>query len=114
MVEPGEELKLVFDKAITLPEINQIYKDSAKKSLLNNFGKYKSSKSLKTYYDFRHYRKDKLIDINTIQASTLVTLQQKFKSYLEDIFGLLPINEITNSKLNEVMNLIIEIKRGKR
>ena len=54
----------VFDKAITLPEINQIYKDSAKKSLLNNFGKYKSSKSLKTYYDFRHYRKDKLIDIS--------------------------------------------------
>lgn len=55
--------------------------------------------------------KDKLIDINTIQASTLVTLQQKFKSYLEDIFGLLPSNEITNSKLNEVMNLLIEIRK---
>jgi len=55
--------------------------------------------------------KDKLIDINTIQASTLVTLQQKFKSYLEDIFGLLPINEITNSKLNEVVNLLIEIRK---
>ena len=55
--------------------------------------------------------KDKLIDINTIQASTLVTLQQKFKSYLEDIFGLLPSNEIANSKLNEVVNLLIEIRK---
>jgi len=55
--------------------------------------------------------KDKLIDINTIQSSTITLIQQKFKSYLEDIFGLLPSNEITNSKLNEVMNLLIEIRK---
>ena len=55
--------------------------------------------------------KDKLIDINTIQSSIITLIQQKFKSYLEDIFGLLPINEITNSKLNEVMNLLIEIRK---
>jgi cysteinyl-tRNA synthetase len=55
--------------------------------------------------------KDKLIDINTIQSSTITLIQQKFKSYLEDIFGLLPSNEIANSKLNEVMNLLIEIRK---
>ena len=55
--------------------------------------------------------KDKLIDINTIQSSTITLIQQKFKCYLEDIFGLLPINEITNSKLNEVVNLLIEIRK---
>lgn len=54
----------VFDKVLTLPEITQIYKDSAKKSLLNNFGKYRSSKNLKLYYDFKHFKKDKLIDIS--------------------------------------------------
>jgi len=55
--------------------------------------------------------KDKLIDINTIQSSIITLIQQKFKSYLEDIFGLLTINEITNSKLNEVVNLLIEIRK---
>ena len=55
--------------------------------------------------------KDKLIDINTIQSSTITLIQQKFKSYLEDIFGLLPSNEIANSKLNEVVNLLIEIRK---
>ena len=55
--------------------------------------------------------KDKLIDINTIQSSIITLIQQKFKSYLEDIFGLLPSNEIANSKLNEVVNLLIEIRK---
>ena len=55
--------------------------------------------------------KDKGIDINTIQSSIITLIQQKFKSYLEDIFGLLPSNEIANSKLNEVMNLLIEIRK---
>lgn len=54
----------VFDKTLSNPEIEQIYKESAKKSLLNNFGKYKSSKWLKLYYDFKHFRKDKLIDLS--------------------------------------------------
>jgi hypothetical protein len=54
----------VFDKVLSTKEMEQIYRESTKKSLLNNFGKYKSSKNLKIYYDFKHYRKDKLIDIS--------------------------------------------------
>ncbi len=54
----------IFDKVLAKPEIEQIYKESAKKSLLNNFGKYKSSKYLKAYYDFKHYKKDVIIDLS--------------------------------------------------
>ena len=54
----------VFDKVLAKTEIEQIYRDSSKKSLLNNFGKYKSSKHLKAYYDFKHFRKEKMIDIS--------------------------------------------------
>ncbi len=55
--------------------------------------------------------KDKLIDINTIQSSTLIILKQKFKNYLEDVFGLQASNETNNGKLNEVMQLLIDIRK---
>jgi cysteinyl-tRNA synthetase len=55
--------------------------------------------------------KDKMIDINTIQSSTLKKVQQKFKNYLEDVFGLQAPNETNNGKLNEVMQLLIDIRK---
>ncbi len=54
--------------------------------------------------------KDGLINAHAISSSTLVLLQQKFKSYLEDVFGLLNSNT-GHEKLGEVMNLLIEIRK---
>jgi len=54
--------------------------------------------------------KDGLIKVEAISAITLTLLQQQFKAYLEDVFGLK--NEGANNKLlNNVMELLIDIRK---
>lgn len=54
--------------------------------------------------------KDGLIQVDAIAASTLALMQEKFKAYLEDVFGLK--NDTPGSKLLEpVMDLLIEIRK---
>lgn len=54
--------------------------------------------------------KDKLIEQGAISSSTLSLLQQKFRSYLEEVFGLKD-DTAGNEKLGDVMNLLIEIRK---
>jgi cysteinyl-tRNA synthetase len=54
--------------------------------------------------------KDGLITASAISSATLQLLQQKFKAYLEDIFGL-KSNTENNGLLNDVMELLIEIRK---
>ncbi len=55
--------------------------------------------------------KDGVIAIEKLSSSTLQLLQTKFKAYLEDVFGLQAITETNNSKLNDVMQLLIDIRK---
>ena len=55
--------------------------------------------------------KDGLLQTGAIDESTFILLQQKMKTYLEDIFGLQQSAEASNDKLNDVMNLLIEIRK---
>ena len=54
--------------------------------------------------------KDGLIPADSIAASTLLLLQQKFKAYLEDVFGL-QNSTADNEVLGGVMDLLIEIRK---
>lgn len=54
--------------------------------------------------------KDGLIKENAVSSATLLLLQQKFKRYLEDIFGLKNTSS-GNGKLGDVMALLIEIRK---
>jgi cysteinyl-tRNA synthetase len=54
--------------------------------------------------------KDGLIPPDAISGATLGLLQQKFKAYLEDVFGLLN-NTAGDEKLGAVMDLLIEIRK---
>ena len=54
--------------------------------------------------------KDGLIQADAIAAGTLLLLQQKFKAYLEDVFGL-QNNTANNEKLSAVMELLIDIRK---
>jgi cysteinyl-tRNA synthetase len=53
---------------------------------------------------------DGLINTGAIAAATLSLLQQKFKIYLEDVFGL-QNSTVKNELLNGVMDLLIEIRK---
>jgi cysteinyl-tRNA synthetase len=55
--------------------------------------------------------KDKTVDITSLSKETLELLQTKFKNYLEDVFGLKPVNEAENGKLQGVMQLLIDIRK---
>ncbi len=55
--------------------------------------------------------KDGLIKADAVAASTLVLLQQKFKAYLEDVFGLHSVSANDNGALSGVMELLIEIRK---
>ncbi|MBK8495835.1 MAG: cysteine--tRNA ligase [Chitinophagaceae bacterium] len=54
--------------------------------------------------------KDGLIGADAISSATLTLLQQKFKVYLEDVFGL-QNSAANNEMLNGVMDLVIEIRK---
>ncbi len=54
--------------------------------------------------------KDGLINMDAVSAATLLLLQQKFKSYLEDVFGL-QNSSANNELLNGLMDLLIEIRK---
>jgi cysteinyl-tRNA synthetase len=54
--------------------------------------------------------KDGLIQAEAISASTLALLQEKFKAYLEDIFGL-KNDSADGGSLSGVMELLIEIRK---
>lgn len=54
--------------------------------------------------------KDGLISGDALSSATLDLLQQKFKEYLEDVFGL-RTDSASNEKLGAVMELLIEIRK---
>ncbi len=58
--------------------------------------------------------KDNLVPVESLSAATFELLQNQFKIFLEDIFGLKGITEADNEKLKEVMNLLIEIRKEAR
>jgi len=58
--------------------------------------------------------KDKTIDVNSLSKSTFDQLVLNFKVYLEDIFGLKSVSEADNSKLQSVMQLLIDIRKEAR
>ncbi len=55
--------------------------------------------------------KDGLIPSAAIGRDNFVLLKQQMKTYLEDVFGLRPSAAADNEKLNEVMQLLIEIRK---
>ena len=54
--------------------------------------------------------KDGLINADAVSSATLALMQQKFKDYLEDVFGL-KSSSANNEILNGVMDLLIEIRK---
>jgi cysteinyl-tRNA synthetase len=54
--------------------------------------------------------KDGLISKDALSSSTLHLMQEKFRVYLEEIFGLKGISDNDNSMLNRVMQLLIDIR----
>jgi cysteinyl-tRNA synthetase len=55
--------------------------------------------------------KDGLLKTGAISEEVFLLLQQKMKTYLEDIFGLQQSAEASNDKLADVMSLLIEIRK---
>ncbi|MES1221339.1 MAG: cysteine--tRNA ligase [Bacteroidota bacterium] len=55
--------------------------------------------------------KEGLIKVDALSPETLALLQQKFKAYLEDIFGLKNISAADNGALSGVMQLLIDIRK---
>jgi cysteinyl-tRNA synthetase len=55
--------------------------------------------------------KDGLIKPDAIAAGTFTLLQQKFRSYLEDVFGLKSVLPGDNGALSGVMQLLIDIRK---
>jgi cysteinyl-tRNA synthetase len=49
-----------------------------------------------------------------LEAGTLTRIQQTFKTYLEDIFGLIQENSQDSGKLSNVMQLLIDIRKEAR
>ena len=58
--------------------------------------------------------KDKLVPFDSISEATFKLLTSKFKTFLEDIFGLRSVTEADNEKLKDVMDLIVDIRREAR
>lgn len=55
--------------------------------------------------------KDKTIAVTALSQATFSALQSKLKAWIEDIFGLKSVTEADNSKLQGVMQLLIDIRK---
>ncbi|MBP6531955.1 MAG: cysteine--tRNA ligase [Bacteroidia bacterium] len=55
--------------------------------------------------------KDGIININTLSGSTIQLLKDKFKSYLENVFGLKVESVTSDGKLPGVIQLLIDIRK---
>ena len=55
--------------------------------------------------------KDGLIPADALLSSTLVLMQQKFKAYIEEVFGLTDEFNLSDGKLSGVMELLIDIRK---
>ena len=55
--------------------------------------------------------KDGLISTGVVAESTFTLLKEKFKDYLEDVFGLKNAGEENDGKLADVMQLLIEMRK---
>jgi cysteinyl-tRNA synthetase len=55
--------------------------------------------------------KDKIIPVRAITKETFALLQSEMKIWIEDILGLKSISETDNSKLQAVMQLLIDIRK---
>jgi cysteinyl-tRNA synthetase len=58
--------------------------------------------------------KDKTIPVSSLSRETFELLQNKMKTFVEDIFGLRSITEADNEKLQGVMQLLIDIRKEAR
>ncbi|MEX6690306.1 cysteine--tRNA ligase [Danxiaibacter flavus] len=55
--------------------------------------------------------KDKHISPDALSSSTLERVREQMKSYVEDVFGLKNVSAADNSKLDGVMQLLVNIRR---
>ncbi|HET6994581.1 MAG TPA: cysteine--tRNA ligase [Chitinophagaceae bacterium] len=55
--------------------------------------------------------KDKTVELSAISKDTLNLMQEKFKTYLFDVFGLKQVSETDNGKLQGVIQLLVDIRR---
>jgi cysteinyl-tRNA synthetase len=56
--------------------------------------------------------KDGLVKADALAESTIARMQEKFKAYIEDVFGLMDsFNAGDNGKLSSVMELLIDIRK---
>jgi len=58
--------------------------------------------------------KDGHIATGALSAGTIILLQQQFKIYLEDIFGIINVTVANNETLHGVMQLLIDIRKEAR
>jgi len=101
------------------PEGTDLELDSKVRKLVNEFDEHMSddfntARVLASMFELVpviNSIKDKTIANTAISSDTLLLMQSKFKSYLEDVFGLKPMNEADNTKLQGVMQLLIDIRK---
>ena len=56
--------------------------------------------------------RDKHVAADAVSSETMGLLKTTFKTYLEDVFGLQPLTAVHDEKLDGVMQLLIEIRKG--
>ena len=55
--------------------------------------------------------KDGIFSVNAISGQTLLLMQERFKMFLEDVFGLSAIGNENNEILKPIMDLLLEIRK---
>jgi cysteinyl-tRNA synthetase len=113
-----------YENLLQLPAVNvatatNIELDDKIITTLNNFDAdmnddFNTAKVLANMFDLTgtiNGLKDGIIKMDEINSSTVELMKKYFTTYLTNVFGLLPINDTNNSTLNEVMQLLIDIRK---
>lgn len=93
--------------------------DSKVRKLLNEFDEFmnddfSTAKVMANMFELApviNSMKDQTIPVTALSKETFQLLQSKMKTWIEDILGLQSVTEADNSRLQGVMNLLIEIRK---
>lgn len=114
LMDARSHIEKLTAKGTTISDIDQQIESLANACKSNMDDDFNTAKTIATLFDLAtiiNSLKDGIINNNQLHSDSLQLLKTVFNGYLIDVFGLKPMEENTNKILDDVMNVIIQLRK---
>ncbi len=114
LMDARNHIEKLTAKGTTISDIDQQIESLANACKSNMDDDFNTAKTIATLFDLAtiiNSLKDGIINNNQLHKDSLQLLKTVFDGYLIDVFGLKPMEENANKILDDVMNVIIQLRK---